>query len=389
MDEFLKKRERDNGDEENNKVTREYHKNSHRNNPSPLNIIYHSDNNDSENTLKSTLYTSNTANFLSNIWDLKIPQENINSNLNINEIISKCGVIISMILKYSNDKFIFELLIKDESDSFRLLPDDYNINDNNFYVDLTDQQQLESDNKQVNGGIESNDYNSFNYPFETNYNINFKLKIDKIRSDEKKFYNKRLNDKSNFEIEYIPYSNAELIISINIEKINRCYKYRGLNNIGETCYMNSLLQLYYMIGYFKKALYNLSMNSVVSDKSFIYNLAKLFYALDNSNSRSIETHNFVDSFNWVRNNLHNQQDVGEFNSKFEEECDKTEIKLAFMYLFKGSINSTIKCIDSDYQSSKSDMFTNLQLTINVYIIYLGLQKYQREYREIYRRCIST
>jgi ubiquitin carboxyl-terminal hydrolase 7 len=127
-----------------------------------------------------------------------------------------------------------------------------------------------------------------------------------------------------------------------------------------------------MLGYFKKALYNVSLNFYNPDSSLIYNFAKLFYDLDYSDNRSVSTQRFIDSFEWVKINEYNQQDVGEFNSKFEEELDKTDIRIAFKYLFKGSIRSTIKCIDENYESSRCDEFTNLQLTINVNIYNKGL-----------------
>ncbi|ORX33688.1 hypothetical protein BD324DRAFT_666297 [Kockovaella imperatae] len=142
--------------------------------------------------------------------------------------------------------------------------------------------------------------------------------------------------------------------------------YVGLKNQGATCYMNSLLQSLFCTNYFRKAVYQIPTDKDTPSESLALALQRVFYHLQTSNL-PVSTTELTKSFGWKSLDSFMQHDVQEFSRILQ---DKLEIKMkgtpaegAIPKLFKGSMKNYIKCINVDFESSVSEDFYDIQLTI--------------------------
>ncbi|KAI9259633.1 hypothetical protein BDA99DRAFT_513772 [Phascolomyces articulosus] len=142
--------------------------------------------------------------------------------------------------------------------------------------------------------------------------------------------------------------------------------YVGLKNQGATCYMNSLFQSLYCTNYFRKAVYQIPTENDDPNASIALSLQRLFYNLQFNND-SVGTLEVTKSFGWNSADAFMQHDVQEFNRVLQ---DALEIKMkntpaedAIKKLFEGKMKSYIKCIDVDYESSRSEDYYDIQLNV--------------------------
>lgn len=133
--------------------------------------------------------------------------------------------------------------------------------------------------------------------------------------------------------------------------------YVGLQNQGATCYMNSLFQSLYFTNFFRKAVYQIPTENDEATKSIALALQRLFYNLQFSNN-AVGTTELTKSFGWDSYEAFRQHDVQEFNRVLQ---DNLEIKMkdtpadgAIKHLFVGRMKSYIKCINVQYESSRSE-----------------------------------
>jgi ubiquitin C-terminal hydrolase len=90
--------------------------------------------------------------------------------------------------------------------------------------------------------------------------------------------------------------------------------YKGLANIGATCYMNSLIQTLFMTPEFRDSIYGWAYSEKAHPRredSIIYQLQKLFARLELGYASS--TSDLIRSFQWQEDDAHLQQDIQEFN----------------------------------------------------------------------------
>ena len=104
------------------------------------------------------------------------------------------------------------------------------------------------------------------------------------------------------------------------------------------------------------------------EKSIPFCLQRIFYNLQlASRDKYVRTHELLQAFGWDINDINQQQDVSEFNQILSEQLDKqmegTAVSGTFQQLFEGEIQNVMKCINVEYESTRSENFINLQLNV--------------------------
>ncbi|KAJ7046714.1 hypothetical protein C8F04DRAFT_1307881 [Mycena alexandri] len=142
--------------------------------------------------------------------------------------------------------------------------------------------------------------------------------------------------------------------------------YVGLKNQGATCYMNSLLQSLYCTRYFRRAVYQIPTEDDSPTESVALALQRVFYHLQTSD-QPVGTTELTKSFGWKSLDSFLQHDVQEFNrvlqDKLESKMKGTKSEGAIAKLFVGKMKSYIKCVNVDFESSRSEGFYDIQLNV--------------------------
>ncbi|KAF9453207.1 cysteine proteinase [Macrolepiota fuliginosa MF-IS2] len=142
--------------------------------------------------------------------------------------------------------------------------------------------------------------------------------------------------------------------------------YVGLKNQGATCYMNSLLQSLYCTRYFRRAVYQIPTEDDSPTESVPLALQRVFYHLQSSD-QPVGTTELTKSFGWKSLDSFLQHDVQEFNrvlqDKLESKMKGTQAEGAIAKLFVGKMKSYIKCVNVDYESSRTEEFNDIQLNV--------------------------
>ncbi|KAF2719013.1 cysteine proteinase [Polychaeton citri CBS 116435] len=142
----------------------------------------------------------------------------------------------------------------------------------------------------------------------------------------------------------------------------------GLRNQGATCYLNSLLQSLYLTGAFRQAVYQIPTETEDDRKASAsaYCLQRLFYRLQADQS-AVSTQELTHSFGWESRQIFEQQDVQELSRKLMEKLEArmkgTDAQNALADMFVGKMKTYLRCINVDYESSRTEDFWDLQLNV--------------------------
>ena len=143
----------------------------------------------------------------------------------------------------------------------------------------------------------------------------------------------------------------------------------GLRNQGATCYLNSLLQSLYLTGAFRKAVYQIPTATELDrqNSASAYALQRLFYRLQ-ADQIAVSTQELTHSFGWESRQIFEQQDVQELSrilmEKLETRMKGTEADNALPNMFVGKMKTYLKCINVEYESSRTEDFWDLQLNVS-------------------------
>ncbi|WFD08090.1 ubiquitinyl hydrolase 1 [Malassezia vespertilionis] len=142
--------------------------------------------------------------------------------------------------------------------------------------------------------------------------------------------------------------------------------YVGMKNQGATCYMNSLLQSLFCINYYRRAVYQIPTENDIPTDSVALALQRVFYNLQTSD-QPVGTTELTKSFGWKSLDSFLQHDVQEFNrvlqEKLEAKMKGTASDGAIQELFVGKMKSYLRCVDVDYESSRTEDFYDIQLNV--------------------------
>ena len=141
----------------------------------------------------------------------------------------------------------------------------------------------------------------------------------------------------------------------------------GLKNLGCTCYMNSLLQVFYHIIPFRESL--LKCYCKKEKKNSLYEVKKVFKSLKYTNDQNYYTPNsFVNNFDNEILNIHQQMDVDEFFAnildKLENRLKKTDNENLIKYFFQGRLNDTLTFQEEcTHHRTNVNSFYSIQLQV--------------------------
>lgn len=154
--------------------------------------------------------------------------------------------------------------------------------------------------------------------------------------------------------------------------------YVGIENQGATCYLNSLLQSYFFTKSFRKKVYQIPTEDEIrfdldsyeefkrQPKTVSLALQRIFYKLQTS-AVAINSLELTHSFGWTTADAFTQHDVQELNrilmDRLETKMKGTEIDGCLNDIFVGKMNSFIRCINVDYESSRTEDFWDIQLNV--------------------------
>ena len=140
----------------------------------------------------------------------------------------------------------------------------------------------------------------------------------------------------------------------------------GLKNLGCTCYMNSLLQVFYNINLFRECL--LKCKCKAENKNSLYEVQKIFFNLKYLRNGYYTPESFVNNYDDEILNPHQQMDVDEFFSnlldKLENRIKNTDNENLIKYFFQGKLNDSLTFQEGcEHHRTNVTNFYSIQLQV--------------------------
>lgn len=96
-------------------------------------------------------------------------------------------------------------------------------------------------------------------------------------------------------------------------------------------------------------------------------MQRIFWNLQLGQAQNVRTHELLQAFGWRNNEQYQQQDVNEFNcvlsDQLERQMENTEVEGTYKSLFEGKYETVIKCLNVNYESTKDELFSTINLSV--------------------------
>ena len=225
-------------------------------------------------------------------------------------------------------------------------------------------------NKRIFTKENINNYNSISisspYTFKNAINIFIFLIMQNIQNEKEEKINYYFDILT--ELHNENYWKGYSILDWKLEyKDNvRLAPFVGLKNLGCTCYMNSLLQVFFNFIPFRESI--LKCPCKEEKKNSLYQIKKVFYSLKYLQVNYYTPSDFPENFDDEVLNVHLQMDVDEFFGnildKIENRLKKTKNENLVKYFFQGSQNDILKFQDGcTHHRINVNHFYSIQLQV--------------------------
>ena len=278
-------------------------------------------------------------------------------DLSYHEIIlgGHCSILINLLSKMDNYKELLDFKVNDEKKLKQYLFDEIIMNkcNNNIFTE-----------KNIDN------YKSLSittsYAFKQAINLFIFLLMQNIQNEnslEIKYFFDKLK-----ELHKLCYWKGDNMLDwkLDYKDNSRLAPFVGLKNLGCTCYMNSLLQVFFNFVPFRESL--LKCKCKYEKKNSLYQIKKLFYSLKYLQVNYYTPSDFPDNFDDEELNVHLQMDVDEFFGiildKIENRLKGTKNENLVKYFFQGRQNDNLIFQEGcSHNRTNENKFYSIQLQV--------------------------
>ncbi|KAJ6239751.1 ubiquitin carboxyl-terminal hydrolase [Anaeramoeba flamelloides] len=242
-------------------------------------------------------------------------------------------------------------------------------------TNLNNNKHTNNSNSNSSTDIVANTYNRDDYNTELTINLGARFKHKKTRKTVYQLLVQLINYTDEYlnQISELFLKKLKIIkppnswnYSLKYELKKKPTDYLGLKNLGSTCFLNSLIQQFFMIPKLRKKIVNLNIEP--NNENIVYQLQLLFAHLLEDEKKYIDTRNFCKTFKDYNNkplNVTKQMDVYEFLTMFWSHINNyNEPKELFKKFFEGKfLNEIIESKSNQTISQKVENFFVLSLEV--------------------------